>query len=243
MKQKTRFLFFSFVLFLSSHCLSQKRGPFKDPKFIIIPSSPISLEKELEVFNTDNLHAVYRITIGADVPNNKKPMRLMYNQETGHVFLILQKINSVTGDTIHKVFGFYPHKQQLSIFFKREVRSTIKDNSSREHDIELSRILTQEQFESVLKLSVQYSQKKYNLNTFNCYDFALKIFNSVAGTDTLPVMYRKFALFGNGGTPCTIYKYLMEQQTNAAWHPYILAGNLIAPVSTKCKERALSSTQ
>lgn len=237
MKRKSRFLFFSFILFFSSTGVCQKRGPFKDPGFIITPSFPILLEKELTVFNNDNLDAAYRITLGADVPNNKKPMRLMYNQETGHVFLILQKINTITRDTIHKVFGFYPHKQRLSIFFKREVRSTIKDNSGREHDIGLSRALTQEQFESVLKLAVLYSKKKYNLNNFNCYDYALNIFNSVAGTDTLPVMYRRFAFFGKGGTPCTIYKYLMQQQSNSAWSPYILTGNLKAPASTKSKEQ------
>src|SRR5688572_22617664 len=101
MKREISFLFFSFILFFTPDGSGQKRGPLKDPNFIITPSSPILLEKELEVFNTDNMHAAYRITIGADVPNNKKPMRLMYNQETGHVFLILQKINTITRDTIH----------------------------------------------------------------------------------------------------------------------------------------------
>ena len=239
MKREILFLFFSFILIFSSPGIGQKRGAFKDPNFIITPSLPIVLEKELEVFNNDNQHAVFRITIGADVPNNKKPMRLMYNQETGHVFLILQKIDTATGDTIHKVFGFYPHKQRLSIFFKREVASTVKDNSGREHDIELSKILTQEQFESVMKLSVLYSKKKYNLNNFNCYDYALQIFNSVAGPDTLPVMYRRFALFGKGGTPCSIYKYLMQQKTDTLQGAYIHVGNLKAPVSTKRKEQVL----
>ena len=235
-KQIILFVLFSFF---SMYAFSQKKGIFKDPHFIITPSTPIDLEKELEVFNSDNRPSSYRITIGADVPNNKKPMRLMYNQETGHVFLILQKIDSAMGDTIHKVFGFYPRKQRLSIFIKREVASTIKDNSGREHDIELSKILTQEQFETVLKLSVGYSKKKYNLNNFNCYDYALTIFNSIARPDTLPVMYRKFAVFGKGGTPCSIYKYLVEQQANSALGPYIHVGNLKAPASTKRTEHVL----
>jgi hypothetical protein len=240
-KNQISLVFLCFILLFSAPCISQKRGIFKDPNFIITPATPISLERELRVFNNGSSNALYRITIGADVPYNKKPGRLIYNMETGHVFLVLQKIDMTTNDTIHKVFGFYPYKLGLSIFFKRELRSTIKDNSHREHDIELSKIITAEQFEDVMRLAVQYSKRNYHLNNFNCYDYALTIFNSVARPDTLPFIYRKFGFFGKGGSPCTIYKYLKQQQTIPVWGPYIRAGNLIAPVSTTYKEQVTGS--
>src|SRR5205085_7897390 len=67
----------------------------------------IDLAEELQVFNDGITKAEYRISLCADVPNNERPMQLAYNQECGHVFLILQKISGM--DTISKVFGFYPH--------------------------------------------------------------------------------------------------------------------------------------
>jgi hypothetical protein len=206
----------------------------KDPHFIITPSVTISLPEELNVFDVTNANSVYRITLAADVPDNKRPSKLIYQMESGHVFLILQQINTSINDTIHRVFGFYPAKQGWKVFFKKEVKSRIKDNSLREHDIEISRILTAEQFRAAVFLAIQYSRNKYHLNHFNCYDYAVDIYNAVAGEKKIPKIKRRFFIFGKGGTPCTLYKYLCEQLIA---HPessaYITSANLVAPSSTR----------
>jgi len=226
-----------FVL-ISMPSAAQKKRFLKDPHFIINPSTPINLEKELTVFNDGNDDAIYKIAIGADVPNNKKPMRVLYQMESGHVFIILQKIHGV--DTINKVFGFYPYPG-IPVFLKRNVKSHMKDNSYRQHDVELCKTISKSQFDSALALSVLYSKMKYRLNTFNCYDYAIKIFNAVAGRDTLPIIHVRYPLFfGKGGSPCGFYKYMKQQQESAsAWAPYIQFGDLVAPASTKTNERLL----
>lgn len=233
MKQKYIVILFSALLFWANsiECIAQKRKSAKDQD-ILPPAVPIALEKELDVFNDGNTNAFYRIAIGADVPYNKKPMRVVYNSESGHVFLILQKISRT--DTISKVFGFYPFKG-VPIFFKRNVRSRIRDNSKRRYDVEISKMITEEQFKKAARLSLQYSKTNYHLNNFNCYDYTLHIYNAVAGTDTLPTVHVKFPLwYGRGGSPCGFYKYMKQQkESTSTLAPYIVFGNLVAPVSTK----------
>ena len=233
MKQKKIFiLLLSVICFNSFDSIAQKRKPRKEPAYTLQPATPISLEKELNVFNNGKSNASYRIAICADVPDNKKPLRVIYNSESGHVFLILQKI--IMTDTISKVFGFYPFKG-VPIFFKRNVRSRIRDNSKRRYDVEISKMLTEEEFEKAMRLSLQYSQTNYHLNKFNCYDYTLHVFNAVAGADTLPVIHVKFPLwYGKGGSPCGFYKYMKEQkECSSNLAPYIVFGNLTAPVSNK----------
>ena len=217
------------ILFTGVNCIAQTKKSSKEPQSKVAPAMPIALEKELEVFNNDTLVDIYRISLCADVPNNKKPMDVFYRTEAGHVFLILQKIN--TTDTLNKVFGFYPLRG-LPIFFSY-VKSNIRDNSKREYDIAITKVLTKEAFLKVINLSLQFAKKKYHLNKYNCYDYAINIFNAVAGDDTLPRMRLRYPLFyGKGGSPCSIYKYI-KQQKESALATNILYGNLIAPASTK----------
>lgn len=239
---KLKAILILFLLF-TGNAICQKKRFLKDPHFIITPSTAISLEKELMVFNDGNTKAEYRLMVAADVPNNKKPNKLLYQMESGHVFLVLQKINNSKHDTIHKVFGFYPDCKGFKVFFKKEVKALIKDNSKREHDIELSKSITELEFTAVMKLAVEYSKRRYHLNHFNCYDYALEIFNTVTGADRLPIIHTRFFIFGKGGSPCTFYKYMLQQkQHNQAWSSNIQFGNFMAPSSTTYQEQ-LSRTK
>ena len=227
------------LVILCQKNMGQRRGFLKDPGFVIAPSKTISLADELEVFNDGNREAKYRISLGADVPDNRKPQRLMYQLESGHVFLLLQKISKVTGDTLHKVFGFYPARQGWQVFTKREVPSVIKDNSGREHDVSISLPLEEEQFRLALELALHFAERKYHLNHFNCYDYAVNIFNAVTG-DLLPVEHRRFFIFGSGGSPCPLYKYLVSQlEQGSALAAHVRKGRLVAPLSSSVQLTSL----
>lgn len=199
----------------------------------IIPATKINLEKELGVFNDGKDSAEYFITLCADIPNNKNPMKVQHEGEPGHVFLILQKIN-FSSDTISKVFGFYPKGGGLPTIFTRNVRSSIRDNSKRKYDASVSLELSRQEFELVIRKSVELSKYRYKLNKFNCYDYALKVFNSVAGIDTVPMHYVKFPfIFGSGGSPCSLYMdlvWLKEKNPNLS--PFIRFSPQLAPVSS-----------
>ena len=160
-------------------------------------------------FPLDN-RAQYSIELCADVPDNNHPEKVYVKKETGHVFLILRKINPVISDTISQVFGFYPRRPASSVLFKN-VRSEILDNGNREYDISILKELTVADFEEVLHKATGLADKKYNLNKFNCYDYAVEIYNSIPGIEKIPVSHINFPFIaGKGGSPCGLFKDLQN---------------------------------
>lgn len=172
----------------------------------------------------------YSITLCADVPDNNNPARVHLKSETGHVFIILSKWNNK--DSINRVFGFYPRRPASSLFFKN-VKCEILNNSKREYDISLYKKLDEKEFEMAIQTAVGYAKKKYNISKFNCYDYALSVFNSVAGANPLAVHHIRFPfIFGKGGSPCGLYADLYQMKNNgSAWAPFIQTGLSRAPVS------------
>jgi hypothetical protein len=226
--------FFSLIIFcgafLNSH--SQTNHIAKSDDATEEPESyPIDLAGQLQVFNNGITKAEYRISLCADVPNNEQPMQVVCNSEPGHVFLILQKISGT--DTISEVFGFYPRSGVPVLIFKR-TKSKIRDNSRRDYDADVTKQLTAEEFDTILVKCLFYAPHIYHINKFNCYDYAVDIFNSVAGHDPIPVTHMRYPfIFGKGGSPCCIYRDLEKlKDSNSVWAPYIRFGNLVAPVST-----------
>lgn len=243
MKQKgvlNSFLLRLFLGILASHCLSatgqgKGRGTVDHPDF---PALAVDVKEYLGVFELRPKNAVYSIRICADVPDDSRPMRIAKQQETGHVFVVLQQINGV--DTTNRVFGFYPKHGLQTLFFKR-TRSVIKDNSYRQYDVAIWRDLTAAQFDTVVKRAVELSEKRYHMNRFNCYDYALGIFNSVAGVHALPVVHVRFPfIFGRGGSPCSVYKSFKQLiEAGSFWTHLISFGHQVAPISgTRQKRRS-----
>jgi hypothetical protein len=193
----------------------------------------INIDKEIQCFNEEITDARYSISLCADVPYNKKPYKVAHNQQTGHVFLVLQKINPINKDTIRQVFGFYPKKGLPTLFFKT-IKSVIKDNSRREYDVSITRELTEEDFNRVVEKSVALSKNIYHINKYNCYEYALFIFNAVVGKDTVPLTHVRFPfIFGWGGSPVGLYKDLEKlKQNGSSLAECIQFGNFLAPVSS-----------
>jgi hypothetical protein len=217
--------FFCAVSFSQAVNHAYKPGDF-------FPSIDVEIKKYLDVFNEDSTAGVYRISLCADVPNNKKPYKVAYQQETGHVFLILRKITT-HNDTISKVFGFYPKGGLQTLLFKK-TKSYIEDNSFRDHDVAITKELTREQFDTVLAKSIKLSERKYHMNRYNCYDYAIQIYNSVAGGPPLPLRHIRFPfIFGKGGSPCGVYRDLLILKDLPGYKDAsIQFGSLLAPRST-----------
>jgi hypothetical protein len=226
-----RNLFLICLVFHSLTSHSQNRSVKVNQREEEFLSYPVNIADELEIFHSGDTNAAYRILLCADIPNDKKPWRVARGQQTGHVFLVLQK--TTAADTVNKVFGFYPKKGLPTLFFKK-IKSTIKDNSKRVYDTDITKELSAAEFDLVLAKSIFYAQQIYHINKFNCYDYALEIFNSIAGKETLPVSHVRFPfIYGKGGSPCSLYKDLKKlKESNSFWAPYIRFGNLTAPVST-----------
>jgi hypothetical protein len=169
-----------------------------------------SLQQRFQIFTDLAENEIYQITIAADVPDNKRPGKVFYKKEPGHVFVILEQKDTVTKKSILQAWGFYP-EHAISSLFVRTVKCKILDNSNRVYDAAIIQPLTKEQFEMVKQKAVELTSKKYNLNKYNCYDYAVEIFNAIPGVEDLSLVKVKFPLvFGRGGSPCGLYKQLVK---------------------------------
>jgi hypothetical protein len=179
-------------------------------------------------------HEVYSITIAADIPDNNRPGKVYYKKEPGHVFIILEQKDTISNEGIAQVWGFYPVRPVSSVFL-RTVRCQLNDNGKRKYDVRISRRLSAEEFEGIKKHAIELAKKKYNLNKYNCYDYAVELFNSIPGIEKLPVTHVKFPfIFGRGGSPCGLYKDLQKlKTTNSGWAPSIEFGSFKAPASLR----------
>lgn len=188
------------------------------------------LEQSLQCFEPLNPQARYSLTLCADIPDNTNPSRVHLKSETGHVYLIFSKITGQ--DSIHNVFGFYPRRPASSLIFKN-VRSEILNNGGREYNASVTAELDAVLFSQAIRQAVLLAKKKYNINRYNCYDYALELFNGVTGKEPIPVRHIRFPfIFGRGGSPCGLYADLHSLWMNkSGWAPFIQIGIFSAPAS------------
>lgn len=221
------------ILFLATDSFSQSPRPSKKAvSEVKFPATKVNIREHLSVFADSSRKATYHISVCADVPNNKRPLQVAYQQETGHVFVVLQKVIQA-GDTISRVFGFYPKAGLQTLLFKK-TKSVIKDNSYREHDVVITKELTQSEFGTAVQKSIELAERKYHMNKYNCYDYAILIFNAVAVESPLPLTHIRFPfIFGKGGSPCSVYRDFKKlKETGSVWGKQIIFGELVAPVSS-----------
>ena len=174
----------------------------------ITESKPLTLAERFMLFDELSSQSVYSITIAADVPDNKRPMKVYYKKEPGHVFIILEKKDTVTGNAVSQSWGFYPVRP-ISSLFVRTVKCELRNNGSREYDAAIKKFISKEEFELIRSKAIALSAKKYNLNRYNCYNYALDLYNALPAVAAIPVEKIRFPfVFGKGGSPCILYKYL-----------------------------------
>jgi hypothetical protein len=191
------------------------------------------LAERFKCFDPRHDHSRYSIILCGDVPDNSRPQKVYVKKEPGHVFLILVMHDTVChSNAVSMVFGFYPRRPASSVLFKN-VRCEIVDNGKREYDVRIEKALSPSEFELVLENAVAFAQKKYNLNHYNCYNYAMDVFNSLPGIEKLPVSTIRFPFIaGKGGSPCCLYRDLEKlKQEKSTWGPFISFGAFKAPAS------------
>jgi hypothetical protein len=229
-----------FLLLIIAICFSSWSTPVKNlPRtnhpVEYVNGEGVKLSRRFECFHPVKAEAVYTVTLCADVPDNDHPSKVYYKKEPGHVFLIVEKKDSASqNNSLAQVFGFYPRRPVSSIVFKN-VRCEILDNGEREYNVAITKEISADEFQLLLDQAEVLTRKKYNINRFNCYDYALAVFNSLPGIEKLPVTHVKFPfIFGRGGSPCGLYKDLEKLKADSgAWAPYIKFGLFKAPASYK----------
>lgn len=173
------------------------------------------------------------LSIVADVPDNERPQKIWFKKDPGHVFVLLERIDTFTQQKQALAWGFYPRHPVYSIFF-RKVKSELRNNGGHEYNASVSKQLSAEAFYALEQRAIALTQKKYHLNKYNCYDYALELFNGVGEKEPLPPYKVKFPfMLGKGGSPCALYATLqaLQEQNTSRWVKAIHFGFFKAPVS------------
>ncbi len=139
---------------------------------------PIKVEDYIKCFGSvPDEGATYQITIYADMPVNNDPS-VMFNWNTmspGHTFIELTKTSGSM--TIHQNFGFYP-RVSWQVLTSHPCNSKIADNGGHRYDASLSQTLNSSQFSATISKLQLLENTSYDINNWNCTDFALSLYNA-----------------------------------------------------------------
>jgi hypothetical protein len=157
------------------------------------------------------------IEIFTDIPVDSDPGKL-FNWQTrspGHTFLQLKKLNADGTQMIIQNIGFYPTANWKNILDADPVDSKLIDDGDHEFNASLKMNLNPYSFSSVIGKIKELSTLKYDMDEFNCTDFALEVFNYVR----TPLEIPQYAIPGGIGTnasntPQGLYVRLREMKND-----------------------------
>lgn len=153
-----------------------KRIEFIDP----LAKQGIAINDYLKCFdNIPDNGSSCSIEIFTDIPVNDDPNAFFdwHLGSPGHTFLRLKKTNG--NSSVEQNFGFYPNEGWKTMFFS-PVAGKFVDDGGHEVNASLKMPLSSEQFHSVInEIKSLASYVKYDIDEYNCTDFALQVFNFV----------------------------------------------------------------
>jgi hypothetical protein len=180
----------------------------------------IDLAKYLKCFsNIPDNGSTCTIKILTDIPVDTDP-NMFFNWENGspgHTFLQITKVNG--SQSAQQNIGFYPIKAWKNALTTAPEEGKFVNNEKHEFNASLSMTLTPDQLKSTL-IHMQYLANfiKYDIDDYNCTDFALEVFNYKRGGNQLSIpMYDipgGTAPYGTA-TPQGLYQKIKKMATQA----------------------------
>lgn len=179
----------------------------------------IDITKYVKCFSLlSNVGATFKITIYSDIPVNDDPNKLFdfSTGACGHSFLQFSKSNGA--NIIQQDIGFYPESGWKSVA-NSSVTSKLVDNSGHEYNASLTITVNATQFQNALNKMQGESHMRYDIDDFNCTDFALSVFNAAASQHLyIPRRHIPNGTFGTeSNTPQGLYIELENLQKNGGY--------------------------
>ncbi|MBA2499926.1 MAG: hypothetical protein H0V30_09395 [Chitinophagaceae bacterium] len=157
-----------------------------DPYYLVdiehqIKKSAIDINKYLKCFSTiPDAGSTCSIEIFTDIPVDNDPNKLFnwQNESPGHTFIQLKKKNGL--NSVVQNIGFYPNKDWKSIVTPAPINGKFVDNGEHETNASLLMNVSIENFQRILnQISYLSGFVKYDIDEYNCTDFALEVFNTI----------------------------------------------------------------
>lgn len=165
------------------------------PPFSFQSDAAVDIERLINCFNQVNsTNATYEIKICADLPDNNAPGYL-YNLEfePGHAFVTLTKRNGA--HVVSQSIGFYPVNGKKSIM-NEPVTSKIVNDMNHQYNASMTKEINVAGFDAAITMARSLSTNAYDLNDFNCTNFAVQVWN----VGTYPGIYLEFPdWYGSNG--------------------------------------------
>lgn len=176
--------------------------------------SPIDITKYIKCFSSiPDIGSTCSIKILVDIPVDYNPNRLFNLDQSspGHTFLQITKTNG--GQSVTQNIGFYPNAIWKMLLYE-PVQNKIVDNGEHEFNVSLTMNITPEQLSSTLNYLSNLSNHDYDVDDYNCTDFALEVFNQLRVGN--PIEIEKMLIPGgvtfNTSTPGALYSKLSIMQ-------------------------------
>lgn len=177
-------------------------GPIIEPPILVdfenyLDKEQIDIQQFVNCFNAiPDAGSTCSIEISTDIPVDTDP-NAFYNFSTGspgHAFITIKKSNGSLQVTQN--IGFYPKSDYKAVTYAPTAGKLV-DNAGHEFNASLFMALTPAQLSTVLMRVQQLSNLNYDVDEYNCTDWALDIFNR---TRSVPL---QIPLYGLPGSPLT----------------------------------------
>lgn len=149
----------------------------------------IDIKKYLQCFsNIPDAGATCTIKILTDIPVDNDPHAFFdwNNNSPGHTFLQITKANG--SQMVQQNIGFYPMLDWKNILTTAPIDGKFVDNTQHEFNASLSMNLTPEKFNSTITHILYLANFiRYDIDGYNCTDFALDVFNHSRGGNQLTI--------------------------------------------------------
>ncbi len=146
----------------------------------------IDVAKYMKCFGaTQEAGATYTVTIAVDIPVDNDPSKIFNwaDASPGHTFIELYK-NSSAG-LVQQVVGFYPNQPWKTVA-GGNVNAKVADDAGHEYQAKFTISVSGAGFANALRAAQAYGNFDYNVATFNCADYALKVFTAAGGQLNVP---------------------------------------------------------
>lgn len=170
----------------------------------------IDVSKYLKCFdNIPDDGATCSIEIFTDIPVDSDPTKLFNwnTQAPGHVFLELKKSNGT--QSVQQSIGFYPQANWKNILSADPVTSKMVNDGGHEFNASLKMTVTPFSLRSAITRIKELSTMKYDMDEFNCTDFALEVFNYVRTPLEIPQYVIPGGVYATN-TPQGLYNKLTD---------------------------------
>ncbi|WP_312336282.1 hypothetical protein [Sphingobacterium sp.] len=194
------------------------------------PTEPINIQELLNCFSNipSNAQTTYKVTIHSHLANPSNPYQV-YNvsaDDPGHAYITMQKTNGSATRSL--TFGFYPQIGSWMTAIKDAESSAIgqEDPAKRRSDGSYTITVSEAAFNNARNAALAGSAKQYDLNDYNCTNYALQVFNAAMGGTGLQVLNSPIGY----KTPSSLYLKLSDMKTAGTAGVSLSQG--FAPTST-----------